>query len=333
MRHLMKSCLSFVCMAGICVAASAVPVEIDRTRRTIDVPAVCLQNAQPINDPFRGGVMDTRFTFVLSTTERLKQRIAGAAAGDELSWFHFKIADDNHDMGLNEAQRFRRALVLARCGLPWTAGDENLYQLPADAAAMIAFLTYAMDPGRIGARDPRARTGYTLVSNGEREGILMYAALRIKMDLTPTMVGQNRVCQTYYNFEGNFGCMAFTAEPLQPLDPLLGLLYEGINRVTFTGHEFWLMFSNPAYRNKVYFTHGTAAGNVDNFLTVNTMTGASVEWSAPGGNREAFPDAPFRPYRFENWINPATNNRDFHQTVMQDFQRRHRQRILTYKQW
>lgn len=87
MRHLFKSCLSFVFMAGICVAASAVPVEIDRTRRTIDVPAECLQNAQPTNATFNGGVMDTRFTFVLSTTERLQQRIAGVAVGDELSWF------------------------------------------------------------------------------------------------------------------------------------------------------------------------------------------------------------------------------------------------------
>lgn len=330
MRHLIKSCLIFVFASLLFCAASAVPVDIDRTKRTIDVPAECQNNAQGFNDISfnRGGIalnhMDARFTFVLSTTARLLARVNPVSIGNELSWFHFVIGDANRDAGLDNQQKLRRAFILARCGLPWTPNDRQLYQFPVDANMLNNFIIFAMGQG---GADPRIASGYTIVGNGEREAVLMYAAQQIKMDLTPTIFGQNQVCLLYGNAENRSGCT--NSMPAPPLDAILGYLYEGINRVSYTGHEFWMMYSNPTFRNKVYFTEGIIVANgsnVDNFLAWN---GVPARWNDPAGNRTTFAPAP---YRFQDLVD-LNNNRNFYQNIMPAFQNHYDQRVLTYKQW
>jgi hypothetical protein len=331
MRHFIKIGFIFICAAVFARFALADPVEIDRTRRIVDVPTACLNNTEDFNRISfnRGGVVlnniDARFTFVLSTTQRLQDR-SNPALGNELAWFHFEVANPNHDLGLNNEQKLRRAFILARCGLPWTAGDSRLYQAPADMTMLTNFMTFAMGQG---GADPRAPTGYTLVGNGEREGVLMYAARQIKMDLTPTIVAQRQVCLLYGNAENRSGCVNFMGGR-PDRDAILGYLYEGINRVSYTGHEFWLMYSNPALRSKVYFTNGVAPANgrnVDVFLSWNA--GAYATWNAADGNQTAFAPAP---YRFQDLVD-ADNNRNFFQVLMPAFQTQYNQRILTFKQW
>ncbi|WP_211472965.1 hypothetical protein [Collimonas humicola] len=90
-----------------------------------------------------------------------------------------------------------------------------------------------------------------------------------------------------------------------------------------------MMYSSPAFRNKVYFTEGIVVAdgsNVDNFLAWN---GASARWNDPAGNRTAFAPAP---YRFQDLVD-LNSNRNFHQNIMPAFQKHYDQRVLTYKQW
>ncbi len=333
MRYLIKSWLIFILAALFSSYASAVPVEIDRTRRTIDIPAECQANMPVFNDASynNAGIVlnhvDARFTFTLSTTERLRLRVNPASIGNELSWFHFVNSNGNtdRDAGLDNQQKFRRAVILARCGLPWTLNDNRLYQYPAAQNTLNNFLIFAMGQGGM---DPRTASGYTLVGNGEREAILMYAAQQIKMDLTPTIFAQGVVCVLYGNAENRSGCTSSTAAAV-PQDTIVGYLYEGINRVSYTGHEFWMMYANPAFRNKVYFTEGTRfsnGANVDNFLAWN---GAPARWNDPAGNRTSFAPAP---YRFQDLVD-GNNNRTFYQDVMPAFQTRYNQRVLAYRQW
>lgn len=330
MHTLIKRSFIFILASLLSCAASAVSVEIDRTRRMIDLPAECQANVPEFNDATynNAGIVlnhvDARFTFTLSTTERLLARVNPVSIGNELSWFHFVNGNANRDAGLDNQQKFRRAIILVRCGLPWTLNDSRLYQFPATQNTLNNFLIFAMGQGGV---DPRVASGYTLVGNGEREAILMYAAQQIKMDLTPTIFGLNQVCVLYGNAENRSGCTSAVAAP--PLDTILGYLYEGINRVSYTGHEFWLMYSNPVFRNKVYFTEGTRfsnGANVDNFLAWN---GAPVRWNDPAGNRTSLAPAP---YRFQDLVD-GNNNRTFYQTTMPAFQTRYDQRVLTYKQW
>lgn len=328
MRRSIQGFLALALVSLLTHTASAVPVEIDRTRRTVDIPAECLNVPPPLN--FNGGGLilnnvNTRFTFVLSTTPRLLQRVNQGLIAGELSWFHFVPGDPNSNAGLNDEQRLRRAAVLLRCGLPAAQGDSNLYQYPADPNVQANFLRFAMGQG---GNEPRVATGYTLVGNGEREAILMYAAQQIKMDLTPTLIGQNLVCVKYAHLENASSCLQSRA-PAAPLDPVIGYLYEGMQRISYTGHEFWLMYSNPIFRAKVYFTSGTVLANgtnVDNFVAWNL---GPAFWNDAGGNRTTLAPAP---YRFQNLVD-VNNNRAFYQNLMPAFQAQYDQHVLIYRQW
>jgi hypothetical protein len=329
---------------GLCVVlvsqrASAVPLAIDRTRRTIDVSQECPSATQTAamtqNLAYNAGglnlaAVDGRFTFVLSTSDRLRQRAHNNAL--ELSWFNFVPGDADYNTNMDPARQLIRAYVMARCGLPATQGDNHLYQVP-QGAALANFITFAMGHG--GAEN-RVATGYDLVGNGEREAILMYAATRIKFDLTPTIVARQRICLTYVNVESRPGCVREQAAPDRPT-AWLGYLYEGLNRVSYTGHEFWMMYSVPDYRAKVYFTNGTqvVGGQAVDVFVMRRPLGAFDTWNDPGGVTLNYPPPGVgmanSPYRFERLLD-AQNNQVFHQARFRAYLNQYHPRVISFRE-
>ena len=323
------SCLSSIALAR---SAAAVPAYIDRTRRTIEVPAECLatpgwldnlgyDNGAGVTLAHVGG----RFTLVLSVTQRLQARVL---APTDFAYYHFIPGDANYDTGLSPQQRLARAYTMMRCGLPVTPGDRRLFAMPTDAAAARAFIRFAMGDG---GTENRTATGYTLLGNGEREALLMYAAERIKFDLTPTVFTRGRICILYSRISDKPDCAREI--PANLGDRIVGYLYEGMNRVSYTGHEFWMMFSIEAYRSKVFFTSDeqTIMGRrVDTFVTWDATNNTPVLWTDPGGNPAVYPTVP---YRFQGWADPANHHGDFYQRVLDQYLRTHHPQIVTYGQF
>lgn len=311
--------------------AWAVPAYIDRTKRTIDVPTECLNAPVGINNvSYNNGHgvnlanVDARFTLVLSTTARLQARLHNTAL--DLSWYNFDPGNAQYNLNLNHTQRLVRAVTLARCGLPVTPGDRNLYQYPAN---LNAFITFAMGDGGAEARLP---TGYTLVGNGEREALLMYAAQRIKFDLTPVIVRRNQVCLLYSRANAMSGCTVERTSN-SPRDTLIGYLYEGMHRISYTGHEFWMMFSIDAYRNKVFFTSGDQIANgntVDNFLVWNNVSNNIIQWRDINGVQTNYPGTP---YQFQGIYDANNNSRNLFQNLLPAFINHYDPHILTYSQF
>lgn len=317
-------------LALLARSAAAVPMYIDRTRRTIDVDPECAtptpatSQALAYNSPPGAPVVNLagvegRFTLVLSTTATLLARTHNNPF--ELSWYNFAVGNASYDAQMTDGKRLIRAYVMLRCGLPVTPGDSTLYQVPAAGPARTNFIEFAM--GHRAGADPRTATGYRLIGNGEREAMLMYAAERIKFDLTPTIIGRGRVCTQYYNLDHASGCATDVA-PLAPVDAVLGYLYEGMNRISYTGHEFWMMRTIPEYRAKVFFTNGTAVvmGQiVDQF--VMQLGGVNSPAHDPGGNTSGYPANTLpdgrQVYRFQDVFMNANNEAVFYQTTLPAF--------------
>jgi hypothetical protein len=324
--------LSSLCSIVLAGPAVAAPAYIDRTRRIIEVPAECLTTPGWLNNlpAYTGGGLnltnvDGRFVMVLSTTGRLLTRRSTTAR--DFAWYHFAPNDANYNRSLTPAQRLVRAYTMMRCGLPVTPGDSLLYNPPPDAASQAAFVRFAMGHG---GGETRAPTGYTLVGNGEREALLMYAAEAIKFDLTHTVVDRDHICIRYTRTDHQPGCANEIAA--NAADALTGYLYEGINRISYTGHEFWMMFNLDAYRNKVYFTRGDhelmsddAPHVVDQFLVWDAATSTLGLWHDGAGDHAALPT---NPYRFQLWADPTTHHAHFFQTVLPTYVRNRGPRIL-----
>jgi len=102
---------------------------------------------------------------------------------------------------------------------------------------------------------------------------------------------------------------------------VVGFLYEGMNRVSYTAHEFWMMFNNNDYFKKVYFTNGTTKG-LDIFLI---WDGSTIKtWADLKVGPTGFPN---NPYRF-NDVPQGPRDRDFYQTVVPQFLQKATPRIL-----
>lgn len=192
-----------------------------------------------------------------------------------------------------------------------------------------AFLQFAMGDGGAEARVP---TDYTLIENGEREALLMYAARRIKFDLTPTIAGRNQVCLLYSRAEQMSGCTV-ERPGANPAEVFINYLYEGMNRVSYTGHEFWMMFNIATYRDKAFFTIGNQMANgnlVDTFIAWDNANVATVPWHDNNGVQTTYPGAP---YRFQGIYDANNNSRDFFQHLLGEFLRTYNPRIVIYGQF
>jgi len=342
MRNHRRVLLLTLAVLGLrAVPAEAENLYIDRPRRTVEVPDECTNPGAALSQnlaynnafapnrqaPININNVDGRFTMLLSESAHLRAR--NHDNNLELAWFNFQPGNADENLHVNEVKALVRAYVLMRCGLPVANHDDQLYAMPAAGAARTNFIQYAM--GDRNGPDPRVATGYTLIGNGEREGILMYAAHRIKFDLTPTIAGRGRVCVLYASNDLAWGC-AVDVAPANAGDEIIGFLWQGMNRTSYTAHEFWMMMRVDEYRNKVFFTHDVhnANGNdVDQFMMWN---GHAIAWDFDaGGDNANYPPeggAPEVAYRFQNIVTQAHNERDFYQGVMPGFIAHYHPRIM-----